>query len=432
MIYLLETKWCKMKDRLNYSIMVSKEKRNFPKGHDAFLKTPMRFTSIDIFCHVIDNYGDAGVVYRFAKECLLARPGLRIRVFIDDVKPLHDMVPGIDPVKTMQELDGVAFNSWDIITEDLVKEIGTADILVEAFACFIPDMVLETASRRPTVIINLEYFSAEPWIEGYHLKESLVGRGALKKYYFMPGLTPASGGVIIDTRMERARGVVNQNRVEYFAELLEKYGLGRHGSKIPLFGTVFTYTRGFDTLLEDLQSIDNDVFLFVLGQKSAEGMLRTLERKTAGPFSGPIGKLGNTHIVFMPFLPQYHYDELLCACDFNIVRGEDSLVRAVLAGKPLLWQAYIQENKYQLVKVKAFAETFRRYCDDENLGAHFHDTLMEFNAMGKEEPAQKTQERYVRFFSDLNKIECATRKMSYFMRENCNLVKKFLEFLDQI
>ena len=185
----------------------------------------MRFTSIDIFCHVIDNYGDAGVVYRFAKECLLARPGLRIRVFIDDVKPLHDMVPGIDPVKTMQELDGVAFNSWDIITEDLVKEIGTADILVEAFACFIPDMVLETASRRPTVIINLEYFSAEPWIEGYHLKESLVGRGALKKYYFMPGLTPASGGVIIDTRMERARGVVNQNRVEYFAELLEKYGL---------------------------------------------------------------------------------------------------------------------------------------------------------------------------------------------------------------
>ena len=40
--------------------------------------------------------------------------------------------------------------------------------------------------------------------------------------------------------------------------------------------------------------------------------------------------------------------------DLLFVRGEDSLARAVQLGKPFLWQAYRQENDYQLVKVEAF------------------------------------------------------------------------------
>ncbi|MBN1761360.1 MAG: elongation factor P maturation arginine rhamnosyltransferase EarP [Chitinispirillaceae bacterium] len=35
----------------------------------------MHFSSIDTFCHVIDNFGDTGTVYRFASE--LGRYGSR-------------------------------------------------------------------------------------------------------------------------------------------------------------------------------------------------------------------------------------------------------------------------------------------------------------------------------------------------------------------
>jgi uncharacterized repeat protein (TIGR03837 family) len=392
----------------------------------------MRFSSIDIFCRVIDNYGDVGVTYRFAKECKLARPECRLRVFIDDMHPLLDMAPGFDPTKTVQEIDGIVFYAWDTITESLIERIGTGDILVEAFACYIPDAVLDVAARRPTIIINLEYFSAEKWIEGYHLKESLMGRGELKKYFFMPGLTKESGGVIIDTRMELARARRIHDRMFFFRELLEQNNLRLSQGATPLFGTVFTYMRGFDTLLEDVQTVNNEIYLFVFGKKSAEGMLRTLERKKTEMLNSRFSHYGNAHIILMPFLSQQYYDELLCACDFNIVRGEDSLVRAVLTGKPLLWQAYIQDNNYQLVKVKAFIENFRQYVDDDEVFGHYRETLMQFNTLQSEEPFQTTSERYDRFFQDLNKIERATGKMSYFIRENCNLVKNFLLFLNSL
>jgi uncharacterized repeat protein (TIGR03837 family) len=51
---------------------------------------------------------------------------------------------------------------------------------------------------------------------------------------------------------------------------------------------------------------------------------------------------------------QGRYDRLLWACDVNFVRGEDSFVRAQHAGKPLVWQAYVQEDGAQWPKLEAF------------------------------------------------------------------------------
>jgi uncharacterized repeat protein (TIGR03837 family) len=60
-------------------------------------------------------------------------------------------------------------------------------------------------------------------------------------------------------------------------------------------------------------------------------------------------------------LPQARYDELLWACDFNFVRGEDSFVRAQWAGRPLVWQPYRQEDDAHQRKMAAF---LARYCAD--------------------------------------------------------------------
>ena len=63
----------------------------------------------------------------------------------------------------------------------------------------------------------------------------------------------------------------------------------------------------------------------------------------------------------LPFTDQDAYDRLLWACDLNVIRGEDSFVRAQWARKPLVWQAYRQEEGSHWPKIEAFLE---RYCTD--------------------------------------------------------------------
>jgi uncharacterized repeat protein (TIGR03837 family) len=57
---------------------------------------------------------------------------------------------------------------------------------------------------------------------------------------------------------------------------------------------------------------------------------------------------------FLPYLTQSGYDRLLRHCDLNIVRGEDSLVRALWAGRPLIWHIYPQHDGAHHDKLDAF------------------------------------------------------------------------------
>ena len=47
---------------------------------------------------------------------------------------------------------------------------------------------------------------------------------------------------------------------------------------------------------------------------------------------------------------------MLWACDVNFVRGEDSLVRALWAGKPLVWHIYPQHDDAHDAKLEAFLD----------------------------------------------------------------------------
>jgi uncharacterized repeat protein (TIGR03837 family) len=67
---------------------------------------------------------------------------------------------------------------------------------------------------------------------------------------------------------------------------------------------------------------------------------------------------GGLQVRCLPFLDQDGYDELLWCCDWNLVRGEDSLVRAQWAGKPLLWQLYPQADAAHLPKLEAFLQCY--------------------------------------------------------------------------
>jgi len=390
----------------------------------------VNLTSIDIFCHVIDNFGDAGVVYRFAKEFKKMNPQCNTRMFIDNLNTLHSIVPQIDVSEPVQHFEKITFIDSSSLSSHDVEKLGVADILVEAFACEIPEPVMDVAVFKSKLIINLEYLSAEDWVEGYHLKESLLNKGTAKKFFFMPGLTTSTGGVILNSTVSKNREKLQTARFSVLENLLEKHiGSSLGDEKSSLFGTVFSYERGFDNFLKNLTEIDKNVYLMIFGQKSHDSIRASLERSGINTSNTSYVQYKNLHIVFLPFLSQQSYDSLLCCCDFNLVRGEDSLVRAICSAKPFLWNAYIQENRYQRVKVDAFLENFRQYFDDSEVFIRYKDLMEKYNDAEFEEKFQKTTESFNYFLRDLNKIEHATRKMSYFIEENCNLVKKFSDFL---
>jgi uncharacterized repeat protein (TIGR03837 family) len=390
----------------------------------------MHFKTMDIFCHVVDNYGDVGVVFRFAKEFRRANPQCRLRVFIDDLQALHRIHPDTDPGAFHQEHAGIVYIDSRALTRTAVQKIGTAEILVEAFACQIPDIVLDVASKKRTYIINLDHLSAEKWVEGYHLKESLLGRGELRKYFFMPGFTKDTGGVIIDTDIENARPRLPENRGARINEFLKPFGVAADALEDSLFATIFTYEQRFDGLLEALAATSRSAFLFVFDRQSTEGMKLAVEARGAERLADSLYRTGNITIVYLPFLAQQAFDELVCLCDFNLVRGEDTFVRAILSEKPFIWHAYKQHDNYQMVKAKAFLEAMRPYFDDEGAYLSYQKLVMEFNDTSR--GGSVTNEGYGEFIKNLDKIKHATEKMSYFIRNNCNLISHFSQFLEQL
>ena len=74
----------------------------------------------------------------------------------------------------------------EIITyQDISKIENSADLIIESFGCEIPKEYMDRALKNSKLIINLEYFSAEDWVDDFHLQESFLGEN-LKKYFFIP------------------------------------------------------------------------------------------------------------------------------------------------------------------------------------------------------------------------------------------------------
>jgi uncharacterized repeat protein (TIGR03837 family) len=58
----------------------------------------------------------------------------------------------------------------------------------------------------------------------------------------------------------------------------------------------------------------------------------------------------------LPYTTQDGFDEMLWACDLNLVRGEDSLVRTLWAGQAFIWHIYPQDDNAHHAKLEAFLD----------------------------------------------------------------------------
>ncbi|MDM0113205.1 elongation factor P maturation arginine rhamnosyltransferase EarP [Variovorax sp. J22R133] len=291
----------------------------------------------DIFCKVIDNHGDAGVCWRLA--CNLASSGDTVRLWIDDGAALGWMAP--------QGFAGVSVLPW---TNELpVAHVQDAppDVLVEAFGCDPAPAVIERFAQAGKVDgvkhvwINLEYLSAEPYVERLHGLPSPVFRGpgeGLTKHFFYPGFTPATGGLLREPDLMARRARFDR------AAWLAGQGIDWQGERLV---SLFSYEPvALRSLLVQLRD-GPPTRLIVTPGRSAAAVRGLLKTEALG---------GGLALTWLPHVPQPDFDHMLWSCDLNFVRGEDSVVRALWAGAPLVWQIYPQDDDVHHVKLAAFLD----------------------------------------------------------------------------
>lgn len=143
----------------------------------------------DIFCTVIDNYGDIGVTWRLARQ-LAVEHAIPVRLWVDDLAAFRCLQPEIDPVQPVQYLSGVEIRPWRLASEG---QIEPAEVVIEALACRLPEaFLLRMAARQPPPLwLNLDYLSAEDWVAGVHRLPSPHPRLPLTQYFFYARLSSA-------------------------------------------------------------------------------------------------------------------------------------------------------------------------------------------------------------------------------------------------
>jgi len=345
-------------------------------------------TTWDIFCRVIDNFGDIGITWRLARQ-LVREYGQSVRLWVDDLSAFVRLCPAANSKADSQWQSGVHICRWPLDGQ----LITPAQIVIEAFACRLPDVVEATmADGAGRLWLNLDYLSAEDWIEGCHGLPSPQTNGAVK-YFFFPGFSEQSGGLLREHDLLQQRLAFQQDKAAQ-DDFLAKLGVTREKSARLI--SLFTYEN--PQLADWLQALTQDGVPTQLLVPEGR-ILHSLQSglNLSGLQAGQHYRRGHLSLHILPFVSQEDYDRLLWCCDFNLVRGEDSFLRAQWAGRPMLWHIYPQEEQAHLVKLEAFLTLYLRHMPADS-AAVLADFWRNWN---KSRPLSASWQRLLRDFPQL-------------------------------
>lgn len=321
-------------------------------AEQSAMKTNLMPRTCDIFCNVIDNYGDIGVSWRLARQ-LAKEFCVTVRLWVDDLASFARLCPDADVALDSQSCRGVEIRLW----RNAFPEVLPAALVIEAFGCKMPATYLAAMAQQemPPVWINLEYLSAEDWVEGCHKLPS--PKPPLTRYFFFPGFTKNTGGLLLERDLLARRDA-------FLGDTSQQQAFWRAiGIEVPAAGTLkislFSYENAALAGLFDAWATGAQAVLCLV----PEGRILP---QVAHYFAEGTGEVtsysrGNLTVCVLPFVAQENYDELLWACDINFVRGEDSCVRAQWAGKPFIWQIYPQHDAVHWQKLQAFLDLYTRH-----------------------------------------------------------------------
>lgn len=304
-----------------------------------------------IFCTVIDNFGDIGVCWRLARQ-LHHEQQWQVTLYVDDLPSFRRICPALDESQSGQTVQGIHVVHWRADRLQLPAALSTIDLCIEAFACEVPVAFIQALNQaNPSALwVNLEYLTAESWAADCHLLPSPQRGVRLAKYFFFPGFTGQTGGLL------REQSVVAQaERVAAAPDQHAAYWRQLDLTPPPANSFVislFAYSqRGISSWLALLETAERPVHIWV-----ADGALAQALRAEYPALADGRYQQGQLSIEIMPFVAQPDYDLLLALCDLNFVRGEDSVIRAHWAGKPFIWQIYRQQDAAHLDKLRAFLQ----------------------------------------------------------------------------
>ena len=324
--------------------------------------------SWDIFCRVIDNYGDIGVCWRLARQ-LAAERNQQVRLWVDELEALVRIWPDAQLID-QQTLAGVDVCRWPT---DFPADITTGDVVIEAFACDIPSSYLQKMAEakqagQTPVWINLEYLSAETWVEDCHKMVSIHPSTGLRKTFFFPGFTPKTGGLLRESELLQQRDPFDRTA------LFRRLGINPAPNSLVI--SLFAYeNQAVGSLLSAWATSNEPVCCLVPEGKILASINQALGSSLQ---QGDVYTNGSLTLKVIPFLTHLEYDQLLWACNINFVRGEDSFVRAQWAAKPFVWHIYQQDEDAHLVKLNAFLDHFCSTLNDQ-LSADLRALWLDWN-----------------------------------------------------
>lgn len=314
----------------------------------------------DIFCHVVDNYGDIGVCWRLA--CALAGRGQTVRLYVDEPSALAWMAPeGCTGVQVLRVHRAGSADAGGRIAPGYEP----ADVVIAAFGCALPAGVVEAivaagqprggAAPRRIDWIHLEYLSAESFVARSHGLASPVLGGAAagvhRRFYF-PGFTADTGGLLREPDLAQRRQRFDRR------SWLASRGIDWSGEPVL---SLFCYEPPLlGPWLAELSRASARLLV-------THGRAAAAARQALGALGPQAQAESGLKITFLPPLTQVDFDHLLWSADLNFVRGEDSLVRALWSGAAFVWQAYPQDDGAHRAKLLAFLDwlaapqSLRRY-----------------------------------------------------------------------
>ncbi len=383
---------------------------------------------IDILCKVVDNYGDAGLVWRLARAighafCNKLDPSARLelRILCDDLTVLKQLGAAEGELERMQ------LRLFDWQTEHAHFDECPADFVIETFGCKYPAwyeaLLYDPHNDRPRKLLNLEYLTAETWAEDYHLLASPSRIERLKKTFFMPGFRKSLGGLIFDrdylAKHNYWADLSKAERALARIQLMTRCGIAPLEQSLSadvfwLF--VFSYTHDYTALLAELVSWEQAVVVVLAAGQGSDSFLSAMPAQGADKI----------HCFCLPFVPQQLFDELILAADFNLVRGEESMSRAALAGKPFLWHCYPLVDDQHLNKVAALADQIAKQSD----GAEELDCLKKlWLSFNRQQDRQENSEDFGILSQNYATLLPLFERFAQNLLENGDCATKLVDFL---
>jgi len=318
--------------------------------------------SFDIFCKVVDNYGDIGICFRLAQQ-LANEKQQNVRLWVDDLTVFNKLCPQIDPAKNTQTVKQITVCKWH---DDLPNNIKLNRVVIEAFACNLPNIIVQNISKH-NLWLNLEYLTCEKWVTTWHGLPSMQNNN-LRKYVYFPSLQENAGGVLYAADLKDRLANFQYDFQHPFKHHSKKHSknnflknrflatlnikVNPNSQLISLFCYEHAYLNAWFELLSKQQ---NPTTILVQAWQIVPKINAFLGKKLT--LNKPL-TIGNLTFLLIEFVAQEDFDYLLAVCDFNIVRGEDSFIRAIFAGRPFLWHIYPQAENAHLPKLQAFLDLY--------------------------------------------------------------------------